>query len=431
MNNYDTNFDLKHIWHPYSSMCNPITAYPVISAKKIYLKLSNGKRIIDGMSSWWSAIHGYNNPILNRALKKQINKMSHVMFGGITHPPAIALCKNLILLTPKELECIFLADSGSVAIEVSMKMAFQYWQSLGFVKKVFLTIKNGYHGDTFAAMSVCDPKKSMHNIYNNWLPKHLFAKSPKSKFGKKWLSEDINSFYALLKENHKIIAGIILEPIVQGVGGMNFYHPNYLYEVRLLANSYKIPLIIDEIATGFGRTGKLFAYEYANIVPDILCLGKSITGGTMTLSAVISTRHIAEVISQGICKCLMHGPTFMGNPLACSVANENIKILKKNHWQKQVKNIEKQLIYSLLPLNSHEKVYDVRVLGAIGVVECKYIINIKKIQKFFVSQGVWIRPFKNLIYITPPYIIDKKSLKKLTNAIILSLNYNDFFYINL
>ncbi|QTM69251.1 adenosylmethionine--8-amino-7-oxononanoate transaminase, partial [Buchnera aphidicola (Hormaphis cornu)] len=384
MKKFYRKFDSKHIWHPYSTMIKPIASYTVMSAQGSLLKLDTGAEIIDGMSSWWAAIHGYNHPRLNAALKDQIQKMSHVMFGGITHKPAILLCKKLIQITPKTLDCIFLSDSGSVAIEIAMKMALQYWQSLGFVKKCFLTIKGGYHGDTFFAMSVCDPNNSMHQLYHqHLLPKQLFAESPKCSFLDVWDQKDIISFKNLLKKHKSSIAAIILEPIVQGAGGMRFYHPNYLKQVKKLSNLYEIPLIIDEIATGFGRTGKLFAYEHANIIPDILCLGKALTGGTLSLAATITTRNIANTISKGQPGLFMHGPTFMGNPLACAVAYANIQLLIENKWYKQVLFIEKQLNKSLLPLKNHHRVFDVRVLGAIGVVECLYTINIAKIQNFF------------------------------------------------
>ncbi|CAL4326352.1 adenosylmethionine--8-amino-7-oxononanoate transaminase [Buchnera aphidicola] len=427
MSQSDTLFDYKHIWHPYSSMINPIPCYSVVSAKGVYLKLTNKKNIIDGMSSWWSAIHGYNHPVLNRALKKQIKKMSHVMFGGITHPPAIALCRQLIELTPKKLDCVFLSDSGSVAIEVAIKMLIQYWQSLGQKRKQFLTIRNGYHGDTFAAMSISDPDNSIHQIYNNLLPNNLFADAPVSSFHKKWQKSDLISFKKIIEENSLKIAGVILEPIVQGVGGMNFYHPAYLKKIKKLCDNYSIPIIFDEIATGFGRTGRLFAFEHAGVIPDILCLGKAITGGTITLAATLTSRHIADTISISQAGCFMHGPTYMANPLACAVANANIKILKTNKWKIQVSNIEKQLSKNLLPLIHYPYVVDVRVLGAIGVVECSHLANVFLMQKFFVENGVWIRPFKKLIYIVPPYTISVAQLNKLTNVITQAVNNRSLF----
>ncbi|XBC42576.1 MAG: adenosylmethionine--8-amino-7-oxononanoate transaminase [Buchnera aphidicola (Kaburagia rhusicola ensigallis)] len=428
MNKSDIDFDQQHIWHPYSSMINPLPCYLVKSAQGIFLNLSNGQQLIDGMSSWWAVIHGYNHPRLNRALKNQINRMSHVMFGGITHHPAISLCRNLIKITPKNLSCIFLSDSGSVAIEVAIKMVLQYWKSLGKNKIKFLTIKNGYHGDTFSAISVCDPNNSFHNLYSNFFPKNLFSDAPKCSFYNKWDEQDIYSFNNFIEKYKDVIAAVILEPIVQSIGGMNFYHPMFLKKVRLLCNTFEIPLILDEIATGFCRTGKFFAFEHANIVPDILCIGKAITGGTITLSATLTTKKIATTISKNnISGCFMHGPTFMANPLACAVANENIKILKENKWKMQINNIEKCFRLHLLPLQSHPEVNDVRILGAIGVVECVHIINVAYMQKFFVKNGVWIRPFEKIIYLIPSYIIDENSLKKLIYVISIALDHKNFF----
>ncbi|WP_343182340.1 adenosylmethionine--8-amino-7-oxononanoate transaminase [Buchnera aphidicola] len=428
MKNKKLNFNNKHIWHPYDSILNPLPCYFIDSACGVYLKLSNGMKIIDGMSSWWSAIHGYNHPELNQAMKEQINKVSHIMFGGLIHKPAIDLCKQLLTILPKKLECIFLCDSGSVAIEVAMKMVLQYWNKPGYQKKIFLTIKNGYHGDTFSAISVCDPLNSMHQLYEKIIPKYLFAHQPRLSFYDQWHSYDIYSFLKFMVEKNKKIAGVILEPIVQGIGGMKFYHPEYLKQVRLLCNIYNIPLIIDEIATGFGRTGKMFAYEHANITPDILCIGKALTGGTMSLAATIVTRKIANQISRNYPYKIMHGPTFMGNPLACYVANKNISLLKKNTWKVQVQNIEKYLKKKLMILKNHPRVRDIRILGAIAVIECYHLINLKLIQKFFVSYGVWIRPFKNIIYLTPPYIVKTFHLHKFVKAIFDAVQNNSLFY---
>ncbi|MGP1931331.1 MAG: adenosylmethionine--8-amino-7-oxononanoate transaminase [Arsenophonus sp. ET-YP4-MAG3] len=417
MNLNNIDFDTKHIWHPYSSMIKPIPAYPIVGASTVKLHLANGKKLIDGMASWWAAIHGYNHPSLNKAARQQLNKMSHVMFGGITHLSAIALCRQLIDITDDGLECIFLADSGSVAIEIALKMALEYWQARGETRHQFIALQKGYHGDTFGAMSVCDPKNSMHSLYQDYLPLNFFIQEPQCGFYQQWQEEDLIPLQKILTEKSNKIAAIIIEPIVQSAGGMRIYHPNYLTGVRKFCDQYDILLIVDEIATGFGRTGKLFAYQHSAILPDILCLGKALTGGYITLSATMTSRHIADTISQGKAGCFMHGPTFMGNPLACAIADANITLLMNSPWQRWVKNIETQLITELFPLRDQPQVADVRVLGAIGVVEMKKRVNITELQRYFISEGVWIRPFGKLIYLIPPYIITSQQLTKLTKAI--------------
>lgn len=413
----DLAFDRRHIWHPYTSTLTPLTCYPVRSAEGVYLELESGEQLVDGMSSWWAAIHGYNHPVLNRAAHEQIDTLSHVMFGGITHQPAITLCQALLELAPDNLEQVFLADSGSVAVEVSLKMALQYWHAKGEPRSKFLTLRDGYHGDTFAAMSVTDPDNSMHTLYKGFLPEHIFARSPQTGFWQTWQPSDLDDFRQQIANHHQEIAAVILEPIVQGAGGMRIYHPEFLKGVRQLCDDYGVLLILDEIATGFGRTGKLFACEHAEVQPDILCVGKALTGGYMTLSATLTTRHVADTVCSGEAGCFMHGPTFMGNPLACAVASASMALLKKGEWQTQVAGIERQFA-SLLPrLKKHKKVKDVRWLGAIGVVETTTAVDMENIQTHFVDQGVWIRPFGRLIYMMPPFISEPEHIEKLVMAV--------------
>ncbi|WP_146448197.1 adenosylmethionine--8-amino-7-oxononanoate transaminase [Vibrio kanaloae] len=423
----DLAFDRQHIWHPYTSTLTPLTCYPVTNADGVYLELEGGKRIIDGMSSWWSTIHGYNHPELNAAAHSQIDKVSHVMFGGITHQPAIDLCKKLLNLAPSNLEHVFLADSGSVAVEVSLKMALQYWHAKGQPRSKFLTLRDGYHGDTFAAMSVTDPDNSMHSLYKGFLPEHIFADSPKTGFWDQWDANDINSFREKLATHHQDVAAVILEPIVQGAGGMRIYHPEFLKQVRLLCDEFNVLLILDEIATGFGRTGKLFACEHADIQPDILCLGKALTGGYMTLSATLASKEVADTVCGGEAGCFMHGPTFMGNPLACAVGAASLSIIEQGHWQNQTQQIELLFSELLPPLLEHDLVKDVRWLGAIGVVETHTPVDMEIIQAHFVKQGIWIRPFGRLIYMMPPFISKPEHIEQLVSAIDSALKDSHCF----
>jgi len=406
-------FDQNNLWHPYAKIPNTISSQHVISAEGVYLNLDNEKKVIDGMSSWWSVIHGYNNQRLNEAIKTQLDQMSHVMFGGLTHKPAIKLGQKLIDITPNDLTKVFFADSGSISVEVALKMALQYWHQKGEKNKTkFVTPFGGYHGDTFGAMSVCDPDNGMHSMFSEVLPKHFFAKRPNPHN----TDEALDDLKAIIQNHHHEIAALILEPIVQGAGGMNFYSSDYLIGANQLCKEFNILLIFDEIATGFGRTGKLFALEHSNVIPDILCLGKALTGGYMTLAATITNDEVSNKVGT-----LMHGPTFMANPLACAVAFESINLLLESDWESNIHMIETELKNGLLPLKENDSVEDVRVLGAIGVVEMKESIDVEKTQSRLIENGVWLRPFGTLLYTMPPFVSSRLDIHKITSAIKASL----------
>ncbi len=409
--------DRRVVWHPYAAPeASPLFA--VESAQGVRLRMEDGRELVDGMSSWWSAIHGYRHPRIEAALEEQLHRLPHVMFGGLTHESAVRLCERLVALSPEGLERVFLCDSGSVAVEVAIKMALQVWVSKGRPgKRRLLTIRGGYHGDTFGAMAVCDPVTGMHGLFEGNLSRNLFAERPGCRFDEPCEDADIADLARLLEQHRDELAAVILEPIVQGAGGMWFYSPDYLTRVRALCDEADVLLIADEIATGFGRTGRFFACEYAGISPDILCVGKALTGGTLTLAATLANDRVSAALGEGDPGVFMHGPTFMGNALACAAANASLDLLEEGKWPEQVSSIGEQLRSELEACRSLPAVADVRVLGAIGVVELHEAVDMSVVQPEFVEEGIWIRPFGELVYTMPPYVIESGDLSLITGGI--------------
>ena len=410
--------DQQHIWHPYSAMHADLSAYRVASASGVRLQLADGRELIDGMSSWWCVIHGYNHPEMNAALQRQLQQMAHVMFGGLTHDPAIELTRQLLEITPPSLQQVFFSDSGSVSVEVALKMALQYWHARGEPQRQhFIALRAGYHGDTFGAMSVCDPVTGMHNLFSGSLPQQVFVEQPRCRFGQPCRAGDIAPLERALAEHAEQTAAVIMEPVVQGAGGMWFYSAEYLQQARALCDRHGVLLILDEIATGFGRTGKLFACEHAGIAPDIMCIGKALTGGYLPLAATLTTATIAATIDDGEPGVFMHGPTFMANPLACTAASTSIGLLLESDWEHNIRRIQAGLERGLAPCRAFRQVREVRVLGAIGVVELQQPVDMPAITRAFVDAGVWVRPFGPLVYLMPPYVIDDADLDCLTAAL--------------
>ncbi|MBC6456470.1 adenosylmethionine--8-amino-7-oxononanoate transaminase [Actinomadura sp. HBU206391] len=417
--------DREHVWHPYAPMPATAPAHPVVSAEGVRLTLADGRELIDGMSSWWAAIHGYNHPVLNEALTDQLGRMAHVMFGGLTHPPALRLAELLLKVTPEPLTKVFFADSGSVAVEVAIKMALQFWRSQGRPERHRLfTVRGGYHGDTFGDMAVCDPVNGMHHLFSDVLPSHVFAPPPplwQTGSGDGPDPAYLDELAAMVAAHAHELAAIIVEPVVQGAGGMRFYHPGHLAALRALADEHDLLFIADEIATGFGRSGPWWGCDHADVVPDIMCVGKALTGGYLTMAATLCTDRVADGISSGDAGALMHGPTYMANPLAAAVACASIELLLSRRWRDEVTAISRGLSAGLEPARGLPGVADVRVLGAIGVIETTRPVDVQAVQKIVMDRGVWVRPFRDLIYTMPPYICSPDEIGRITGAMVAAV----------
>ncbi|MFI6101621.1 adenosylmethionine--8-amino-7-oxononanoate transaminase [Lentzea sp. NPDC051213] len=395
----------------------PGTQEPLLvsSAEGVRLTLADGRELVDGMSSWWAAIHGYRHPVLDAAVTEQLGRMSHVMFGGLTHEPAIRLCAKLVEISPAGLEHVFLCDSGSVSVEVAVKMCLQYWRSQNRPEKHrLLTWRGGYHGDTFNPMSVCDPEGGMHSLWRGILPVQVFADAPPAEMDTAY----VQHLADVIEEHAGELAAIIVEPVVQGAGGMRFHDPRYLHVLRELAYTHDVLLVFDEIATGFGRTGELFGADHANVSPDVMCVGKSLTGGYLSMAATLCTSRVADGISKGEVPVLAHGPTFMGNPLASAVSLASIDLLLSQDWKREVARIENGLKKGLAPARALPGVKDVRVLGAIGVVQLHEPVDMARATKAAVDAGVWLRPFRDLIYTMPPFVSTDDDVATICQGVI-------------